>query len=73
MNRNGVWDRRETPTQAWQRLGLLKKDEVLSREKYVACITQVSNALVEQGFFSRETARRYAREAERTDLAPKSP
>jgi Alpha/beta hydrolase domain len=73
MNRNGVWDRRETPTQAWQRLGLLKKDEVLSREKYVACITQASNGLAEQGFFSRETARRYAQEAERTDLAPKSP
>src|SRR5712692_1433419 len=24
MNRNGVWDYRETPSQAWQRLGLLR-------------------------------------------------
>jgi hypothetical protein len=47
MNRNGIWDRRETPTQAWRRLGLLKSGEAPSREKYVTCVTQVANALAE--------------------------
>ena len=37
MNRNGVWDFRETPTQAWRRLGLLKAGEELTREAYVSC------------------------------------
>ena len=32
-NRNGVWDYRGTPTQAWQRLGLLKKGEELTRPR----------------------------------------
>lgn len=70
MNRNGIWDRRETPTQAWRRLGLLKSGEALSREKYVTCVTQVANALAEYGLFSWETAGRYAREAE-LQIAPK--
>jgi hypothetical protein len=69
MNRNGIWDRRETPTQAWRRLALLKSGEALSREKYVTCVTQVANALAEYGLFSWETAGRYAREAEHTDRA----
>jgi hypothetical protein len=73
MNRNGIWDRRETPTQAWQRLGLLRKGEPLSREKYVACVTAAANALADQGFISSETVKRYAQEAEHADLAPKSP
>jgi len=73
MNRNGIWDRRETPTQAWQRLGLLLKGEPLSREKYVACVTAAANALADQGFISSETVKRYAQEAEHADLAPKSP
>ena len=38
MNRNGVWDRRETPVEAWRRLGLLKQGEDLTREVYVACV-----------------------------------
>src|SRR5256885_6528120 len=29
---------RETPAQAWQRLGLLGRAEALTREKYVACV-----------------------------------
>ena len=37
MNRNGVWDRREAPTQAWRRLGLLRDSEELTRDKDMAC------------------------------------
>src|SRR5262245_1284554 len=39
MNRNGVWDYRETPAQAWRRLGLLQKNEDLTRDKYVECVS----------------------------------
>jgi len=71
MNRNGVWDYRETPTQAWRRLGLLKPDETLTRDKYVACVTTAANRLRDDGFFSAKTAAAYAEHAQTTDLQPK--
>jgi len=71
MNGNGVWDYRETPTQAWRRLGLLKADEALTREKYVACVTGAANRLRDEGFFSGKTAAAYAQQATTTDLLPK--
>ncbi|HEX4568063.1 MAG TPA: alpha/beta hydrolase domain-containing protein [Vicinamibacterales bacterium] len=71
MNRNGVWDFRETPTQAWRRLGLLKPDETLTRDKYVACVTTAANRLRDDGFFSAKTAAAYAEQAKTTDLQPK--
>jgi hypothetical protein len=73
MNHNGIWDHRETPAQAWQRLGLLKAGETLTREAYVSCVTKASRTLADQGFFSAATAQRYVDEAARADLAPKSP
>jgi hypothetical protein len=71
MNRNGVWDFRETAAQAWQRLGLLKKGEDLTREKYVACITAATSRLQKDGFISDKTAAAYIDQAPRTDLVPK--
>ena len=38
MNRTGIWDFRETPTQAWQRLGLLNQGEALTPAAYVSCV-----------------------------------
>jgi hypothetical protein len=73
MNRNGVWDYRETPTQAWRRLGLLQKHETLTREKYVACVTSAADRLRQDGFFSAKTAAWYADLARTTDLQPKAP
>jgi alpha/beta hydrolase family protein len=72
MNRNGVWDLRETPTQAWRRLGLLTKSEELTREKYVSCIRAAADALRKDGFFSDATAAGYVEQAAKTDLLPKS-
>jgi hypothetical protein len=71
MNRNGVWDYRETPTQAWRRLGLLQKNEELTREKYVACVQRAADQLRTEGFFSDKTAAAYVERARADDLQPK--
>ncbi|PYQ53142.1 MAG: hypothetical protein DMF78_09820 [Acidobacteria bacterium] len=67
MNRNGVWDYRETPTEAWRRLGLLGRGETLTREKYVACVRAAAESLAGDGFFSAATARGYVERAETED------
>lgn len=71
MNRNGVWDYRETPTQAWRRLGLLGANETLTREKYVSCVTAAAGKLQKEGFFSEKTAQEYAQKAQAAELQPK--
>jgi len=70
MNRNGVWDYRETPTQAWRRLGLLKPNEELTRERYAACVQNAADELRKNGFFSDKTAAWYAEQARTTALGP---
>jgi hypothetical protein len=72
MNRNGVWDYRETPTQAWRRLGLLQKHEELTRDKYVGCVQQAAEQLRKEGFFSDRTAAWYVDQARTADLQPKA-
>jgi hypothetical protein len=71
MNRNGVWDYRETPTAAWRRLGLLRHDQTLTRARYVACVQAAADRLRKDGFFSPATAARYVERAKTTDLQPK--
>jgi alpha/beta hydrolase family protein len=68
MNRNGVWDYRETPTEAWRRLGLLQRNETLTREKYVACVQRAADQLRRDGFFSDKTAASYGDAAKTTPL-----
>jgi hypothetical protein len=72
MNRDGVWDYRETPTEAWRRLGLLQKSETLTREKYQACVGHAADQLRSDGFFSDKTAAWYVEQAKTTDLQPKA-
>ena len=72
MNRNGVWDYRETPTQAWRRLGLLQPNESLTREKYVACVQTAAEQLRKDGFFSDKTAAWYVEHAKTVELRPKA-
>ena len=71
MNRNGVWDTRETPTEAWRRLGLLQQREELTRDKYVACVQTAAEQLRKEGFFSDKTAADYVEQAKTADLQPK--
>ena len=71
MNRNGVWDYRETPTQAWRRLGLLKPTETLTQDKYVACVQSAADALHKEGFVSDKTVAGYVAAAKTAELAGK--
>src|SRR5690606_3869441 len=70
MNGNGAWDIRESPTDAWQRLGLLAEGERLTRARYVDCVTRAANKLRDDGFFSAETAVWYADQARTGSLVP---
>jgi len=72
MNRNGVWDYRETPSQAWRRLGLLKGNADLTREAYVSCVQNAAGQLQKDGFFTAKTAAAYVEEARKADLLPKT-
>ena len=72
MNRNGVWDYRESPTAAWRRLGLLQKNEELTRDKYVSCVQTAAEILRREGFFSDKTASDYVERAKKVDIRPKS-
>jgi hypothetical protein len=64
MNRNGVWDYRESPTDAWRRLGLLPRTATLTRETYVACVRRAAEDLRRGGFFSNSTAAAYVERAQ---------
>ncbi len=70
MNRNGIWDFRETPSQAWQRLGLLEPGETLTQDRYVRCVEAAATTLRDDGFFTTETVMRYVAEARARSLDP---
>jgi hypothetical protein len=70
MNRNGVRDQRESPTAAWRRLGLLRADEELTREKYASCLQTAAEQLGRDGFFSDKTVQWYIEQAKKADIRP---
>lgn len=70
MNRNGIWDFRETPSAAWQRLGLLEPGEDLTHPRYVACVADAATSLQDEGFFTAATVQRYVDEARARSLDP---
>jgi len=63
MNRNGYRDQRESVSEAWRRLGLLKPGESFSREKYVECVRTAVSKLTRQGFISEQAALSYIEQA----------
>lgn len=69
MNRNGVWDERETPEQAWRRLGLLGPNEPLTRERYAACVEKAALGLVSDGFLAEANAAWYIDQARKAELS----
>ncbi len=59
MNRNGYHDYRESVTEAWQRLDLLKPGEKFSRDKYVNCVKAVVAQLSNDNFITQKVANHY--------------
>jgi hypothetical protein len=68
MNRNGVWDERETPEQAWRRLGLLGASDTLTRERYASCVQNTVRSLASEGFLSEANAAWYTDQSKKTEL-----
>ena len=68
MNENGKRDKRETVTEAWRRLRLLKPDETISRAKYVACVREATAKLKQENFITEEIVAKYVQEAQTREL-----
>lgn len=69
MNFNGVRDRRETVTQAWQRLGLLKAGRQFNAAAYRQCVKDSVAVLVKQGLLLASAGEHYVEQASRRSLA----
>ncbi len=63
MNGNGKRDQRETVSEAWRRLGLLKKGETFNRNVYVSCVKTAAGKLVKEGLLPQKVAEYYAEHA----------
>ncbi len=68
MNANGVRDKRDTVTQAWVRLGLLKQGQKFDRSKYVACVANSVSKLVGEGFLPSKVGDYYMEKAAKTNI-----
>ncbi len=68
MNQNGRRDRRESVTEAWQRLGLLKPGEIFNRARFVECVKAAVAGLRKENFITEEIANLYAGEAAQRDF-----
>ena len=68
MNRNGVWDRRETVQEAWVRFGLLAPGETFTRAVYVERIARAAAALRADGFFDDAAVETTLARAKEADL-----
>jgi hypothetical protein len=68
MNQNGRRDRRETVTEAWRRLRLLKPAETFERPRYVECVKGTAARLQSDGLISESAASDYARQASTVEL-----
>jgi Alpha/beta hydrolase domain len=66
MNGNGVQDKRETVTQAWQRLGLLKAGQKLTQALYAGCVKAAASKLVNEGLLPKRVGEHYSERAGKT-------
>ncbi len=73
MNRNGVWDERETLTDAWRRLGLLRPLEALTKDRYVGCVQTAAGVLATDGFLSPANATWYVDQARQAEVGAIEP
>ncbi|HEY1506395.1 MAG TPA: alpha/beta hydrolase domain-containing protein [Stellaceae bacterium] len=68
MNGDGKRDRRETVTEAWRRLGLLKPEESFDRSRYVACVDAASKKLVAEQLLPKSMADFYVAQSKQQAL-----
>ena len=73
MNGDGVRDKRETVSQAWQRLGLLKPGQKLTQAVYSACVNAAASKLVKEGLLPKKVGEFYAEQANKARLPELSP
>jgi hypothetical protein len=71
MNGDGKRGRRETVTEAWRRMGLLKAGETFSRERYVACVKVTASKLQGERFITGNVAKAYVDAAQSKPLPAK--
>ena len=68
MNGNGLRDKRETVTQAWQRLGLLKPGQELTPSVYAGCVKAAASKLVNDGLLPKKVSEHYIERAGKARL-----
>jgi hypothetical protein len=68
MNGDGVRDKRETLSQAWQRLGLLKPGHKLTQAVYSACVSAAASKLVKEGLLPKKVGEFYVEQANKARL-----
>lgn len=69
MNGNGQRDQRETQTQAWLRLGLLKPGQRFSAAAYQKCVKDAVVSLQREGLLLKSAGEYYLEQAMRRSLA----
>ena len=77
MNHNGIRDRRETLTEAWQRrrkegekFGTLDQNETFTQTHYLNCVRSVATELFEQRLLSRSALLDYIQKATDSKIGP---
>jgi hypothetical protein len=68
MNKDGKRNVRESVTEAWRRIGLLKSGETFSRDKYVACVQSAIAKLRKDSFLTEKSANAYVEEARASEF-----
>jgi hypothetical protein len=73
LNGNGVRDKRETVSQAWQRLKLLKPGQKLTQGFYANCVNAAASKLVKEGLLPKKVGEFYVEQANKARLPELSP
>jgi hypothetical protein len=73
MNGNGVRDKRETVSQAWQRLGLLKPGQKLTHAVHASCINAAASNLVKEGLLPKRVGEFYVEQTRKARLPEQGP
>jgi hypothetical protein len=73
MNGDGVRDKRETVSQAWRRLELLKPGHKLTQAAYSACVNAAASKLVKEGLLPKKVGEFYVEQANKARLPELTP